>query len=459
MSRRLLRLGICVIPWLVLIGATNNDDPKTWNVDKWAKWRDIQIKQILLPEFNENGERIVLRGRVVSQSDAAYSFLKPFLKDPKFLQEKHLGNFARFVSTLGRMNTQDQNGIYTNLLALDLTDREYAAKASRYVAFPDLLSNQSFLNRLSRPTGYRAAVGMIERQNLLLPSEEKWIVQPFRAQFVKSADETTYGRLLVLVPNQKLNDGRILDRWFMFALATPNLSLDAGVRSVSVIAVIRDPAKPGENQSYLCDFMRDRNPATGEIQINSNFLLAHSPSKNCYDCHKSAVLPIHPKNLYEFDVSGQLVEAPESTNSTIEQVNKLVFQYGRTDFIHIEPESLGPTLGTVSGDRSDAFIALATKDAPIPIESYKRIRDAMSCANCHTDFARLNYPLAVRSDQETGAFEAKKGLIQSTIELGIMPPKNDLNEQERTALWKCLMKEYLDLNSQKGTFIDWLKGG
>ena len=204
--------------------------------------------------------------------------------------------------------------------------------------------------------------------------------------------------------------------------------------------------------------MRDRDPKNGRIEINSNFLLKHSPSQNCYDCHKTAVLPIHPKTTYRFGPKGELEPTNETQNSTLKQLNSLVFRYGKTDFGYLDARDFGPAIGTPTSSRSDEFIAEATKDAPVPVESYRKIRAAMSCTKCHTDFATINYPLAVRSDQESRSFESKKALVRSTIEMGIMPPKNDLTEKERHALWRCLTKEYLDPSTQQGTFIDWLKG-
>ena len=459
---RWIVLACCLVPWLVLLGATRQDDPSHWTAPQWITWRDTEIRKILLPEFDANGERVLLRLRVVTESAAAYSFVAPMLNDPMFLADagraKALGNFVKFVSTVGRINAQSEPGVFTNLLAMSLTDKDYFHAASKWVSFPDLLKSQLFLNCLSKPSSYPAAVEMIERQNHNLPLDDRWIVQPFRAQFVKSVDETTYGRLLVLVPNLKLADGRVLDRWIMFALATPETPENIVVRSVSVIAVLHDPMKPGVNQGFLCDFMRDRDPSTGEIRINSNHLVKNSASKNCYDCHKTAVLPIHPKNLYSFSSAGKLEAQPEVQNSTLNQLNAMIFQYGKTNYSFLDAENFGPTIGTVGPNRSDEFISEATNDAPIPFESIARVKAAMNCAKCHSDFARINYPLAVRSDQEARSFESKKALVRTTIELGIMPPKNDLNDKERHALWRCLSKEYLDLNTQKGTFIDWLKG-
>ena len=456
-----LLFGCCLAPLLFGFSIKPQDDPKQWNTKQWETWRDSQIKRILLPEFDASGEKILIRKRVISQSALAYSFLKPLLKDPRFLTDpdrnKVLGNFTKFISAEQRMGIQNSAGTLTNLLAMSVTDREYFSKESRWVAFPELLKSQPFLKSLAKPSLYRNAVAIIERHNQTLPTKSRWIVQPFRAQFVKSVDETTYGRLLVMVPNQKLADGRILDQWIMFALATRDLPPSTIVRSISFIAVLRDPARPG-NQGFLGDFMRDRDPKSGQIEIKSNFLLKHSPSQNCYDCHKTAVLPIHPKTTYRFGAKNMLEATNETQNPTLEQLNSLVFQYGKTDFGYLKAGDFGPAIGTPTSSRSDEFIAEATKDDPVSPDSYQRIRAEMNCATCHCDFAKINYPLAVRSDQESRSFEAKKALVRSTIEMGIMPPKNDLTVKERHALWHCLTKEYLDLNSQKGTFIDWLKG-
>ena len=231
---------------------------------------------------------------------------------------------------------------------------------------------------------------------------------------------------------------------------------DSPVRSVSFIATVRDPAKPNTHQAFFCDFMRDS--LNGEISLNPTLLMNNSPSKNCYECHKSAILPIRPKYGLRFDSKNVLREDSSGQSAVLQQVNSMVSKYGYTDFGLLDPDSYGPTLGFRHKPITTESIAEWTNGIPLTPASAAKIRAAMNCASCHDEFAKINYPLALRSDQELKSFEAKNGLVQTTIEQGFMPPNNTLNATERHALWVCLSQEYLNLAKQEGLFLDWLRG-
>lgn len=451
--RKRSRIGLligCLTPW-ILLGLTSRENPKGWTNNEWAQWRDSQIQRILQPTFTEKSDHYLLRRDVITRASEAFDFLASARTKPP----ETLGNFAKFVTALHWMSLKDSSGEYTNGLGMDISDRDYWTYVLPWVEFPDLLKSQVFLEAMSTPTTYRIGFELIERFNQTLPEDQKWIVSPFRVQFVKSVDQTTYGRMLVLIPNRKQPDGRILDQWMMFALATPETPKSVTVKSVSVIATLRDPVHPRSHQVFFADFMRERD-ARQEIVLKPTFLLKPNPSKSCFDCHKSGVIAIHPKTYYRFSDKGPLVES--SKPSGFDRVNELAMSYGRPDFGHLDADAFGPSLGTSGRSRTDEFIARATADAPIPAASYDRIRSSMNCSDCHNDFAKLNYLLGVQSDQDFKSLEAKKGLVQSYIENGWMPPDNNLTPAERNALWQCVMKEYLDLPKQEGTFVDWLKG-
>ncbi len=198
---------------------------------------------------------------------------------------------------------------------------------------------------MSNPATYKAAVDMINVNNAELPADQKWVVFPFRAQFIQSFDKTTYGRLLVLVPNVSLPNGTLLDRWIAFAIATPDLNPAPDEKSISMIATIRDPKRPGTNRGFFSDLLRWRDPLTGEIRITSTFELRPSPSKNCYDCHKTAVLPIHPKSAYSFDSGGRLIESSADQNATASSLNSLVSRLRQERFRTSRSGRLRPLSG------------------------------------------------------------------------------------------------------------------
>ncbi|MEO7718272.1 MAG: hypothetical protein ABIY70_18885, partial [Capsulimonas sp.] len=100
----------------------------------------------------------------------------------------------------------------------------------------------------------------------------------------------------------------------------------------------------------------------------------------------------------------------------------------------------------------------ATRDLDLPASSYRAVRDAMKCSKCHDDFAAINYPQALRTDLDPGVILDKNGIVHSYIKQGLMPRGQHLSDVEREALWRCLMKEYYDGESQHGLLYEWLKG-
>src|SRR5262249_20006772 len=106
------------------------------------------------------------------------------------------------------------------------------------------------------------------------------------------------------------------------------------------------------------------------------------------------------------------------------------------------------------------LIPRATQGLNIAPQSYNAIRYAMNCAECHNSAKQgpLNYLLAVRSDRDVRAFEGSKGMIETYIAKGWMPPDKSPQCLRAESLCKCLIEEYFDLNQQSGLLIDWLKG-
>ncbi|RYG25687.1 hypothetical protein EON82_06185 [bacterium] len=452
-----------VSPWVI---AYRSDDPARWTAARWAAWRDEKIDAILTPTFDYGGEKMLSRVDMIAKASAAYNEMRPLLESPAFLADTgrraEMANFVRFVAAQRRMALTDRLGVATHALGMNISDRDYWAYVRPYVrpyvSFPPLLQSQAFLKAMSRSTNYANALGMIEAQNARLPERRKWIVFPFRAQFIRSVDRTTYGRLLVVVPNEPMSDGKLLDRWVMFAIGTPDMAAATRIKSVSVVATLRDPSQPGSSKAYMADFLRETDGTTGAISVRPNFLLSPNPSKNCYDCHKSAVLPMRPKLAYRFDESGRMVEDASGRTSIQEALDRLIESYGKSDFSHLDGDDYGPSMGASQAFRSDEFIAWATADRPICAASYPRIRANMRCGSCHEESAKLNFLLGMRNDREVASFEAKESMVKTYIEKGYMPPHNTLTPDERTALWKCLSKEYFDQSTRRGRFVDWLRG-
>lgn len=431
----------CAIPWLALLGFSRPQDP---SLEEWVTWRDAQIERILEPTFDDHGEKVLAREEVIKRCSEAYTVLAPYLQNRQWLadpvQAKALGNFTRFVTAQSRMAVPAGQTVSPSSLAMDISDRDYWKYASPYVQFPSLLASQPFLKLLANPNGYKQAVDLIEEENAKLSPDKRWLAVPLRTQFIKSVDKTTYGRLLVYVPNETGARGNIVDLWFFFAISTPEQQTTEE-ESVSAIAVVRNPAKPGQNLGYFSDFLRYTNPISGAIRILPNFLLESNPSKNCYECHKTAILPIHAKTTYRFDEDGTMVEDSNGVGALAEMTDRLIRTYGRTDWGHLDAGDYGPSFGP------DIWRTDPTK-----------VTEAMNCTSCHQDLLKIDYMLAVRSDRDSKSFEGGVNMVQSYIEKGFMPPGNTLSARERHALWESLEREYFDPTNRKGLLVDWLKG-
>jgi hypothetical protein len=208
------------------------------------------------------------------------------------------------------------------------------------------------------------------------------------------------------------------------------------------------------------DFIRERDPATKQIKLTPTVLRPGHVSKNCFDCHKSAILPIH--QAFKFELANGVVRKKAPNDRTVARVNRFIWRYkkkyGVPDWGHLDPGAYGPSMGPEGRLRTDEFIARASGDLNLPSSSYERVRVAMDCAGCHKDFAPLNYMQAVLSDREVSGFRRHEGILRTYIEEGWMPPGFDLSDIERKALWRCLITEYLDLETKSGVLVEWLRG-
>jgi len=448
--------------------ASKADDPTRWSLSQWISWRDSQIRRILTPTFKADGEMILNREDVILRSVDAYKVLMPVLERPDFLGDpdrgRALGNFTSFVRAQGTMAIYDETRHYDHLLGFNVPDKLYWRNSASELQFPPLLRSKEFLTAMDAPSQYRDAVTLVEKQNETLPENRKWIVLTYRSRFLKSSDTTTYGRLLIVVPNESAPNHGVIDRWIQFALVTPaagrisDAKSGLKTRSVSMVVVHRKSSVSDDNKAYIVDFMRDKDEQTGEYSIVPTMLEKKNPSKNCYDCHKSPVLPIHPKTRYDFDEQGRLIAQEINSDRKVELLNDRISEYGQVEFGSMDTNAFGPSIGQPRLVRTREFIREASGQPLLSEESCDRIRDAMQCSKCHDSVGKLNYPQAVKSNVANLVFEEKQSLVQSYIENGWMPPKTYLSSAERHALWLCLDKEYFDPRECSGRLVDWLKG-
>jgi hypothetical protein len=438
------------------------DPQPNWHTAEWILWRDQEIDHILEPTYHNGEELLILREEVISRSAAAHALLAPiltsqpdyFTRDPQLSRE--MIHFLGFINAQSLMAIEDDSGQKSHKLGLTITDVDYWQYARPYVVFPPLLRSQDFLRSMEAPDTYKRAVDMIERQNRDLPADQRWVVLPFLAQFIKSVDGKTWGRMLVLVPNVPLSGGGTLDQWVLFSIATPDQPPPYDVESVSIISIYRNGSV---TKTYPVDFVR-RKDSMGVYQITSTVLLPDRPSNNCYDCHKSGILPIRPELEYTFDSAGHMIAKTDGVGIIPSEVNRRIQNYGLPDFGLLDIYQYGPELGPATLQRrTTAFVrscSVGTATDPI---STQKILLAMNCAKCHDNFAKIDYLQAVRSNRDVLAFsKLQQGIVQTYIEQGWMPPGISLTADQRRSLWNCLMKEYFDPNTRTGIFVDWLKG-
>lgn len=473
LSALLLLTGVLFAVRITTTTTAQADDPTKWTLQQWQSWRDEKIADILTPTPAPGGsENVLNRERVIDKCAEANELLRPILeKDPEFFKKdaelaRNMNNFIAFVQAQSLMHPNDTS---KNQLGFTITDQEYWSYAKSNLVFPDLLQSQQFLEFMSQPATYAQAAAAIDAQNASLPAERKWIYLPFEAQFIRSIRDEghgrTYGRMLVLIPNEPTGDGGTLDRWVLFSLATPDQPVPGDIRPVSMIAMRNPPpsadGKPPRQKAFFMDFIRERDPATKQIKLIPTVLSPGHISKNCFDCHKSAVLSIRPAAEFEF-VNGEMRKKAVSDGEVAGRANRFIrlyrSKYGLPDWGHLDTGAYGPSLGPDGRLRTDEFIAKASGDLNLPAGSYDRIRIAMDCASCHKGFAPLNYMQAVINNRDASSFRRREGLLRTYIEEGWMPPGFNLNEVERKALWRCLITEYFDMETKSGVLVDWLKG-
>ncbi|HXH61958.1 MAG TPA: hypothetical protein VNI20_11445 [Fimbriimonadaceae bacterium] len=434
-------------------------EPGDWAMEDWVAWRDMQIAAVLAPS-NFRGESLVVRGDVAERCAAALRTIEvalsgnPRLLAPDTETGKALGNFVAFVRA--QALSAKEGGGSKRRLGLDVSDVQYWASSSGKVSLPDLLASQEFLRCVSHREGYADAVAMIEDRNKGLPDSQKWAVLPFEAQFVRSVDRRTFGRLLVMVPGEQGADGRRYDKWVTFAIATPEQDPAPDLLSVSIVSVQLPEKADGAPHVFFMDYLRSRRGE--EIALMPTAAMPDNPSKNCYDCHKSGVLPIRPEREFGFDSSGSLVPSADAADDVLGSLNKKIGSYGRCVYDHMDTAAYGPSLGPTSSDGRERLVSSMVSGAGIGDESVERIASQMKCAGCHNDFAPLNYPEPVRTDRDVESMRHGRGLAQTFVEEGWMPPGNTLSPQERKVLWKCLSREYFDPATREGTLVDWLRG-
>ena len=282
-------------------------------------------------------------------------------------------------------------------------------------SFPDLLKTQEFLQAVGDPATYKAAVEIIERHNLNVPNERKWTVLLFKGQFIKSVDQTTYGRMLVLVPNVPAPNAELIDKWIMYAILTPDQMPRPHVRrpvpqakSVSLVAIHRNPKTPRHTKAYLVDFMR------ADVDTINITPTAYLPQVSA----RIAMSATKPRSS-QFDLKSNMRLTAVDALSRKHPVSATPRRH-LIDSFGAWPACVHPSgaQGVWSKPGPEEclnapieFIRTAAAELPLSPESFERIKSAMKCEECHDAFAPINYPLAVRNGQRHKGFQIRPGAV------------------------------------------------
>ena len=312
--------------------------------------------------------------------------------------------FGEYIRVLSLEHERDHE------LGFEVPDKVYFAETETFVTIPDFLLNPEFLQAVRRFETLPKAKAWLRAINATRSNEKQLLFLSFESRHLGTPDtDDSYRRLLVVVPGDP--DRNIPEKWVQFGITDPGKRIP--VRNLSVVAVV-----PGENSSkiYFKDYFRTYR-RNGSVTVKGRWELGYGDD-NCVKCHKSGVLPIFP-------VDGSV---SKDEMVVVDEVNRRFLAYSAPDFgRYLDPTKFGPGLGSLR----------ATASAQLT---------GTSCASCHqpSGLGSLNWPM-------------DSVLISSFVEGGRMPLGSNLNELERTNLYKQLIDEYFSIDSkQPGILKAWL---
>lgn len=353
-------------------------------------------------------------------------------------------NLGRFVGAVSRQHNAGFK------FGFAISDRAYARRRRLQTQLPELLRSQEFLRTMRRPSGYRRAIEMIDNANAGRPVAARWTTLFYKSQFLLTPDKKTYGRLLIHIPGPPV-------QWIQFGVVTPEMDQATPMHSVSIVAV-------DNGQADWMDYWRMYDG--DHIRLPSRVLAGHK-TINCYHCHKTPVVPIHPATEYRLSDTGSLQPQSAGTGGIVARLNAEIRGYGPAAFNGLlDAGAYGPALGDPARHRGPRFMARCTEPYRLARDAVERVRRSMTCGSCHDgdDVSAINYPQAMLTDQDVNVLKhpdsgVSAALVPTYIRQGLMPPKSKLRgAAEREALINCLMMDYFDPTTTSGALVDWLRG-
>ena len=161
----------------------------------------------------------------------------------------------------------------------------------------------------------------------------------------------------------------------------------------------------------------------------------------CMVCHRAGAIPViptQPENVLSYTPDIKSTDILQWFNGVqVPKTANAVPPFFSWDMIGF------PQLGSEDDHlRTDDFMKGCIKSSSAayapPSVNVEKLRKAMNCEKCHDGekSGMISYPFAP-ADLDG------KNLARHLIEGGLMPPKSDLNKDERVALASCLEAEYM----------------
>ncbi|MCK9689389.1 c-type cytochrome [Scleromatobacter humisilvae] len=302
------------------------------------------------------------------------------------------------------------------------------------------------------------------------------------------------------------------DRWIQFGIWTPDdgpTVAKVAPNNASIVAFATRPETPFDAMidwfhcpDGECTDQRAPDAATlahGEdlepvpgaepaasAPIHLHYRLAVTgQAEDCQQCHKMAPLSIHPQAVYHLEHGVLRRSGDPELDPTVKALNDRIagVAYRRPprwrtsnkdrfgDPLDYGSIPFGPVPGTYGLDnRNPDYLRACAAPYVIPPEIIDQFGKAMNCAECHSGrdkgYGMLNYPQATTKKPFVPIVSgpnalSNRNLIQAHILSGVMPraglkpnPPPPLPIEAREALYRCLSKEYLDLTTMTGLFVD-----
>lgn len=433
----------------------------------WVAWRRQTIHDLLAPISTLEGRPgpFLNSDRVTTESVALANFLDQCASGLEGTLGDPVENLRKFVGW------QSVNLATPHLFGHgpEVTDKEYVKRVQSITTLPCLLQSAPFLKNISNKATYRAALQMVDQQNDgkdvagCRSDGKKWRTLFYQSSVLGTPPPAdAFGRFLVVVP------GDTHAQWIQFGIWAPGETVTGPINNVSVVAAARIGAPSAQAFNAAIDWWRVY-AADGGITIDTRFSVT-GKTGNCQNCHKTPVIGIHPKDVYEFRGKSKAL-----TRLTSDLQRDRLLQAINTDIgeayaaptavtgagdSYADPQNYGPPLGPVM-QRDPQFLKSCTAPYRLTPQSVKRVADRMDCESCHAhdDMGAINFPMATQRTTATRLTNTTwPNLVYAYVMRGLMPsdqPPLTLMA-ERKALFNCLTLEYHDPQKRTGVLADWL---